>query len=171
MSHLGDDLSAFLDGELTGAELDRASAHLAACGKCRGDAAALRALKSELRALAANGGDDDLTRRLLDMEDPSAAADARPLSGLRSVLSSPYDFQRFEFPTSRSSRRRSLVWGAVSLAVVGGVGAAAFGMGGGAAPVPGPHVVPQMEMFSMRHDLTTGNVPVPDSSRTPSHRP
>lgn len=165
MSHLGDNLSAFVDGELSGADLDRASEHLAACGRCRADAAALRALKSELRELARSGDDDDLTRRLLAMAGPEESA----FDGPQSALGSPYD--RFEFPTYRSSRRRSLVWGAVSLAVVGGVGAAAFSMGGSGPDAPGPHVVPQVEMFTVQHARTTGELPVPGPSRTPSHRP
>ena len=43
MSHLQEQLSALVDGELSGAELDRANAHLAACDQCREEAAALRA--------------------------------------------------------------------------------------------------------------------------------
>ena len=35
MSHLGERLSALIDGELDGAELDRAHAHLAGCEPCR----------------------------------------------------------------------------------------------------------------------------------------
>ncbi len=52
MSHLREQISALIDGELTGAELDRANAHLAACGRCRAEAIALRQLKRELHALA-----------------------------------------------------------------------------------------------------------------------
>jgi hypothetical protein len=50
---LGEYLSALVDGELTGSELDRASAHLAACERCRAEAAALRDLKRQLRGLGA----------------------------------------------------------------------------------------------------------------------
>ena len=48
MSHLGDRLSALVDGELDGAERDRAYAHLAGCEQCRNEAAELRALKRKL---------------------------------------------------------------------------------------------------------------------------
>src|SRR5438105_12536659 len=51
MTHLGDRLSALIDGELDGAERDRAHAHLAGCVQCRTEAAELRALKQKLRAL------------------------------------------------------------------------------------------------------------------------
>ena len=61
MSHLGDELSALVDGELGGAELDRANAHLAACGACRVEANALRRLKHELHALAEVHDSDEIT--------------------------------------------------------------------------------------------------------------
>ena len=41
MSHLGDQLSALVDGELDGAERDRAHAHLASCEQCRAEAATI----------------------------------------------------------------------------------------------------------------------------------
>jgi hypothetical protein len=142
-----------VDGELAGADLDRASAHLASCERCRGDAAALRALKSELRDLGTFGGDDALTTRLLAM---AATGAGQQDSQDDDNLFSP-----------RSPRRRYLMWGAVSsLAVVGGVGAAAFSMGGAAASVPGPAVVPQVETFNVEHAVTTGDVPPPEPTRT-----
>ncbi|HVN42922.1 MAG TPA: zf-HC2 domain-containing protein, partial [Steroidobacteraceae bacterium] len=67
MSHLGELLSALVDGELSGAELDRANAHVAACGACRVEANALRRLKHELRALADVHEPGDITSRLLAM--------------------------------------------------------------------------------------------------------
>lgn len=156
MSHLGDNLSALVDGELSGAELDRANAHLAACERCRGDAAALRALKDQLRRFAADAGHDDLTLRLLAM---AGLPDAPPGRGDEDT---------------RSPRRRYLMWSAVSLAVVGGVGAAAFGMGGGPS-VPEPDVTPQVQMFTVQHASITGDVPFPEPSRlatqAASHKP
>jgi len=52
VSHLNEQLSALVDGELNGTELDRVNAHLAACEPCRSEAAGLRLLKRELRNLA-----------------------------------------------------------------------------------------------------------------------
>ena len=146
MSHLGDNLSALVDGELTGTDLDRANAHLASCERCRGDAAALRALKDQLRGLAADAGHDDLMLRLLAMKGPVSPDE----TGVRAA---PF--------------RRYLVWSALSLAVVGGVGAAAFSLGGGppGPSGPGPDVVPQVEMFSVQHASTTGEVPYPELSQ------
>jgi hypothetical protein len=52
MSHLGDLLSAHIDGELDGAERDKVSVHLARCERCRAEAAGLRALKRQIGDLA-----------------------------------------------------------------------------------------------------------------------
>jgi anti-sigma factor RsiW len=149
VSHLGDNLSALVDGELTGADLDRANAHLASCERCQGDAAALRTLKTQLRGLAAGAGHDDLTLRLLAMEDrPTVPAG-----------------QTGEIALRAASLRRYIVWSALSLAVVGGVGAAAFSLGGGPSG-SGPDVVPQVQMFSVQHASVTGDVPFPEPSAT-----
>jgi anti-sigma factor RsiW len=147
MSHLGDLTSALVDGELAGAELDRAHAHLAACAACRAEAAQLRRLKRELSALAAVDGAEALTRRLLSMTGPTDPLAARPL---RRISSRP----------AGRRRGRYAVWGAVSL-VVAGVGAAAFGMGGGSGTTERP-VTPQLEMFDLQHAVTSGDVPFGD---------
>ena len=71
MSHLGDRLSALIDGELDGAERDRAHAHLAGCEQCRAEAAELRALKQRLRALTGRApAEADMTRRLIAITGP-----------------------------------------------------------------------------------------------------
>jgi anti-sigma factor RsiW len=167
VSHLRTQISALVDGELTGAELDRANAHLATCEQCRAEAAELRQLKRELRALAdAVGGeaaglawaceDEALTRRLLAMAGPGGPVPSRR-------------FRREQYWRERSrtkltgGRPRAVLWGAVSLAVVG-VGAAAFSMGGASAQ-PGPKITPQLEMFSIEHAVTSGDVPFPDPTQ------
>lgn len=147
---MGDTLSALVDGELTGTDLDRANAHLASCERCQGDVAALRTLKTQLRGLGARAGHDDLTLRLLALEDqPRAAAGGTDAMG--------------EIALRAASLRRYLVWSALSLAVVGGVGAAAFSLGGGPSG-SGRDVVPQVQMFSVQHASVTGDVPFPEPS-------
>ena len=92
MSHLGEVLSALIDGELSGAELDRANAHVAACGACRVEANALRRLKLELRALGEVHNADGITTRLLAMTSESSGTpceDFLPLTcGISSMISS-----------------------------------------------------------------------------------
>ncbi len=189
MSHLGEQISALVDGELNGAELDRANAHLATCEPCRAEAAALRQLKRELRALAASSGADEaageagdaLTRRLLAMAGPGGPVPSRRLRreqyarerrhgrsspGGRSARGQLSFLRPPGGPFSGPHRGRYVLWSAVSLVVVG-IGTAAFSMGGTTAE-PGPRVTPQLEMFSVEHALTFGDVPFPDPTPVPA---
>jgi anti-sigma factor RsiW len=184
VSHLGVQISALVDGELTGAELDRAHAHLATCELCRSEAAELRQLKRELRALAAPldaasdeadrlawaRDDEALTRRLLAMAGPGGPVPSRRLReqhrGMRSRDGLPRAGRAARGSLNVPRRGRYMLWSAVSLAVVG-IGAAAFSMGGPRAE-PGPKVTPQLEMFSVEHAVTSGDVPFPDPTLVPS---
>lgn len=168
MSHLGEQISALVDGELSGADLDRANAHLAMCEPCRAEAAALRALKRELRALAGRDTDDELTRRLLAMAGPGGPVPSRRLRreqyGRERLGRTPRGGRSWPGRASTPARGRYVLWSAVSLVVVG-IGTAAFSMGGGATSEPGPKITPQLEMFSVEHALTFGDVPFPDPTQ------
>ena len=159
MSHLGDMLSALVDGELSGAELDRANAHVAACGACRVEANALRRLKHELRALAEVHDSEEITGRLLAMSGQAGPAGSAPLGHAARAHGGRY---RVHSSRRLSGRRRGryMLWGMVSLVVVG-VGSAAFGMGGGAGST-GPQITPQLEVFDIQHAITSGDVPFAD---------
>jgi anti-sigma factor RsiW len=178
VSHLGVQISALVDGELNGAELDRANAHLAACERCRREAAELRQLKRDLRALAIPlsdlfsegagglvevGADEALTRRLLAMAGPGGPVPSRRLRREQHRR----DRSGNERSRNGLARGRYVVWGALSLVVVG-IGAAAFGMGGGGPSEPAPRVTPQLEMFSVEHAINSGDVPFPDPTRAPA---
>jgi anti-sigma factor RsiW len=190
MSHLGEQISALVDGELTGAELDRANAHLAACARCRDEAAAVRQLKRALRAMAESldgvsddagrsagpgQADEGLTRRLLSMAGPGGPVPSRQsrreefLRGKHEQRTGrPYDGRPPGVPRRRG---RYMIWSAITLVVVG-IGTAAFSMGGGSSgPAPGPNITPQLEMFSVEHAITSGDVPFPDPTQAPTARP
>ena len=62
-------------------------------------------------------------------------------------------------PPGSARRRRYLVLGTVSLVV--GLGTAAFTAGGGGETAPGPRITPSVEMYSVEHAITTGEVPFP----------
>ena len=172
MSHLGDRLSALVDGELGGADRDRAHAHLAGCGQCRTEAAELRALKQKLRGLMDGApAETAMTSRLIAITGPGGpmpprrhllrvVPGRRPASG--PVASRPGS--RPPWPSPR--RRRYLVLGTVSLVV--GLGTAAFTAGGGGDAAPGPRVTPSVEMYSVEHAITTGEVPFPAPATGPS---
>jgi anti-sigma factor RsiW len=162
MSHLGNLISALVDGELGGVELDRANAHLAGCAACRTEAAQLRELKRELRALGDLDDADAVTSRLLALVVQGAAGG----SGVP-VTARPLQRQ----PGRRARRRpgRYAVWGAMSLVVVG-VGAAAFGMGGTPAGNE-PQITPQLEVFDLQHAMNAGDVPFAGPAAARPKRP
>ena len=163
MSHLGDRLSALIDGELDGAERDRAYAHLAGCEQCRTEAAELRALKRKLSTLLSRApAEAAMTRRLIAMTGPGGPLP--PRRRLLRLAPSPRAADRRETrretrrPGSRGPvRRRYLVFGAMSLVV--GLSTAAFTAGGGGEATPGPRITPPVEMYSVEHAITTGEVP------------
>jgi anti-sigma factor RsiW len=168
MSHLGDRLSALIDGELGGAERDRAHAHLASCEQCRGEAAELRALKRKLRALGSGApAEAAMTRRLVAMTGPGGPLPPRRralrlASGDRGTAG-----PEIRRPSSRRTvRRRYLVLGTMSLVV--GLGTAAFTVGGGTQAAPGPKITPPVEMFVVEHAITGGEVPFSGPSTRPS---
>lgn len=70
MSHLGERVSALVDGELNHHERDRALSHLTFCADCRAEVDAVRALKSRLRSLDGPAMPADLTMSLLRMSEP-----------------------------------------------------------------------------------------------------
>jgi len=148
VSHLGERLSAFIDGELSHQQRERVLAHLAHCVTCRQEAAALRALKQRMHALGAATADTALTDRLIAVAGVAGPAPwgRRPrLAGRRSVLG--------------ASRRH---WPVRSIAVAGltlaglSVPAAAF-LAGGGQQEPGPSVTPAIDTYMMQHDLSAGN--------------
>jgi anti-sigma factor RsiW len=180
VSHLGELLSALVDGELNGAELDRANAHVAACGACRVEANALRRLKHELRSLVEVSEADDVTKRLLALAsqaDQDVPVPVRYLDRERGRRNQPPKAGRRGLAGPFSARRRLIgrrrgryvLWSTVSLVVVG-IGTAAFGMGGGSGAT-GPRITPQLEVFDVQHAMYSGDVPFVDptdgSTRVP----
>ena len=171
MTHLGDRLSALVDGELTGAERDRAHAHLAACEQCRAEAAEMRQLKQKLRGLMDGApAETAMTSRLIAMTGPGGpvpprhrcAGSASPPPGSPApgpVSSRPGSPLRSSPAWPGPRRRRYVVLGTVSLVV--GLGTAAFTAGGGGDAAPGPRITPPVEMYSVEHAITTGEVPFP----------
>jgi anti-sigma factor RsiW len=203
MSHLEDLLSALVDGELDGTELDRANAHLAACQGCRAEAAALRRLKGQLRALGEAAGCpalDSVTVRLLALAAPVATgpvapepAEAssepvkarslrrerggrpsrmreRPRRRARTAAAAPPGAP--SAATAGRRRSRYVIWGALSLVVVG-IGSAAFGMGGSGSGSQAPKITPQLVEFDLQHAINAGGVPYaePTNSTEPTGTP
>jgi len=158
VSHLGQRLSALIDGELSEAEQDRVLAHLVGCEPCRREASALRTLKRRMNSLGgdpADDGDPALTHRLMSL---ASAGFAFGEPGRDAGWSWPT-----AFPVAAAGPRelrpgRTVVAGAVAFLVVG-LGAAAFAAGGSDGPA-GPQITPSVDVFMMQHEITAGEVPV-----------
>lgn len=94
MTHLGQRLSALIDGELDGSERERVLEHMTRCFSCRDEVAALRMLKQRMSALgeADSGAGAGLTGRLIGLsalvglkgqeEADQPAGSGRPVGGL-----------------------------------------------------------------------------------------
>jgi anti-sigma factor RsiW len=175
MTHLGQRLTALVDGELGHAERDKALVHLAACDQCRAEADALRALKRRLRAMGDALPADSLIKRLQAMGEPGDPVPPaiRRLPGQSRApapaeLTRPRDTRpaarrgaatgRRATGRRRLPRGRYLVAGAATLAVLG-IGSAAFAAG---SEPRSPRVSPAVEQFAVEHALTSGDVPLTD---------
>jgi anti-sigma factor RsiW len=148
MTHLGQQLSALVDGELTGDERDRVLWHVVRCGWCQEEAAALRALKQRMNALreAAAGG-AGLTDRLMYLNPDGEGSWPQPASGWQYGAHSAR-------PEARTGRY--LLASSVAL-FLAGLGTAAF-IAGGEPQVraPAPQVTPQVGVFTVEHDNMNG---------------
>jgi anti-sigma factor RsiW len=165
MTHLGQRLSALIDGELDCAEVDRVLGHLARCDWCREEAAALRALKRRMNALgeAAAGagitGLSGLTGRLMSLTSvPAGGMWPHPARDPDANTGDPEDASEgMGWLASRASRYFLSASVAVFLA---GVGTAAFIAGGDPhVPAPTPDVTPSVDVFyllQLPHDNFRG---------------
>jgi hypothetical protein len=151
VSHLGERLSAFIDGELSHQQRERVLAHLANCAPCRREAAAMRMLKQRMHALGEATADTALTDRLIAVAGVVGQAPWGRRLPLGSRRSGP-GFGRRRWPV------RSLAVAGLTLAGLG-VPAAAF-LAGGGQQEPGPSVTPAIDTFMVQHEISTGTAPM-----------
>jgi anti-sigma factor RsiW len=144
MSHLGQRLSALIDGELDHDERDRVLGHLARCGWCRDEAAALRTLKRRMNALGEAAAGSGLTGRLMGLSSSQGGVWPEAVSGWPPA-------ERAGRPESRAGRYFLASSVAILLA---GLGTAAFIAGGdpqGQAPTPA--VTPSVDVLMLEHEV------------------
>lgn len=160
MSHLGQRLTALVDGELDSESRDRVLVHLAKCEPCRAEAVALRTLKRRMNALGSQPEDNSaLTGRLLELAGLAASFDAgmSPWPGGPGPEQAAALGGRASWPEARPAW--FMLGGAVTV-FLAGLGTAAFMAGGGPqAPEPQPQVTPAVDVFMFQHELVTGAVP------------
>jgi anti-sigma factor RsiW len=147
MTHLGQRLSALVDGELESDERDRVLLHLARCGWCRDEAAALRTLKRRMNALGETAAGAGLTGRLMDLS--ARDGEAWPETGT-------------PWPSGSGSRAEAARAGRYFLAgsvaiFLAGLGTAAFIAGGDPqAQAPAPSITPSVDVYLLEHDDMNG---------------
>jgi anti-sigma factor RsiW len=178
MTHLGDRVSALVDGELSHAERDRALAHLAGCAQCRAEVESERQVKATIRAQvppALPAGLVTSLRRLAEPGEPLPPE--HPWFPDRSRTSAPWrpvDRRPQGRPgtdgvpggrpaTARRSRlghRVRLVGGGVLVAAAATVGLALLG----GTDEDAPPVVPPVEQLTVEHARTSQTPPFADST-------
>ncbi|GAA5077151.1 anti-sigma factor RsiW [Thermocatellispora tengchongensis] len=163
MSHLGERVSALVDGELSHGERERALAHLTFCADCRAEVESMRALKSRLRSLDGPAMPADLTMSLLRMAEPGGPLPPRvrpfpdaqrtfggvPIPAMHGIA--PPDNRPRGRAKSRGGRARKAGYVAVGMASAAVAFGTMFVVGG--LPTT-PAVVPQMEKFANQHKTT-----------------
>ena len=133
MTHLGQRLSALIDGELDASERERVLVHMTRCGSCRDEVAALRMLKRRMSALgeaAAGAAGAALTGKLIGLSE-SVLAGRLPMAEAAWPPAPPAGGWPVPSQGSRLDQRVSKYFLAGSLIVVlAGLGTAAFIAGG-----------------------------------------
>jgi anti-sigma factor RsiW len=161
VTHLGQRLSALIDGELEGSERDYVLRHVTRCDACREEAAALRALKNRLRSAAADaaagaGLTDSLIRAVASLAERDNSDNGPAAAPQRSPWPDRPDGASGRGQAS-AEQRIGRYFLAGSLAVfLAGLGTAAFIAGGEPqSQAPTPPVAPSVDVVVFPHG--TGN--------------
>jgi hypothetical protein len=154
MSHLGQRLSALIDGELDDSERERVLIHLSRCTSCRDEIAALRMLKRRMNAIGEAAADEDLTGRLMSLREAASRPGHAewPQSATAGGWLTPWHGKT-------DSRVGWYVLGGSVAAVLAGLGTAAFIVGGPQDHVPEPSITPSVDVYIVQHYLDTGLAP------------
>jgi anti-sigma factor RsiW len=160
MTHLGQRLSALIDGELDQSERERVLIHMTRCGSCRDEVAALRMLKRRMNALGEAAAGAGLTGRLMDLSESILAGG---MHAAEAAWPSTAPVGGWQVPSqgSRPEQRVGKYFLAGSLIVfLAGLGTAAFIAGGEPqAQAPSSPATPSVDVLVVPQRL----VNVPDS--------
>jgi len=174
--HLGERISALVDGELGHQARDRALAHVAHCASCRAALDAERRIKDALASGATPAPSEDFTRRLRMLAEPGEPVPPRdrrmPFAPIVPTLptpgrsrrmgrrTAPVDRHDSRRPAEHRSARRSRFAAVGALSAVGLMLGTAFAAGG--VPEQGRPVLPPAAELSVEHAATTGGLPLSD---------
>jgi anti-sigma factor RsiW len=164
MTHLGQRLSALIDGELDLDERERVLVHMARCGSCRDEVAALRMLKQRMNALGEAAAGAGLTGRLMSLRDAAPHDSVLPVEAMWPPPPSPADWQSPNAgdqhqDDSESRAARFFIAGSLAVFVVGLSTAAIVAGGGSQARAPAPPVTPSVDVFSVPRSVGADQVP------------
>ncbi len=176
MTHLGQQLSALIDGELDVSERERVLVHMTKCRSCQDETAALRMLKRRMNALgeaAAGAAGAGLTGRLMGLSSGRGVGTMWPPAtgswssdGYDGEPAAGYGSQPAGYVSRETKSGRYFLAG--SLAVfLAGLGTAAFIAGGEPqAQAPAPPVRPSVDVQLSSRELN-GTPAAPDSRVRP----
>jgi anti-sigma factor RsiW len=149
LTHLGQRLSALIDGELDGSERERVLLHMAKCGSCRDEVAALRMLKRRMTELGEAAAGAGLTGRLMRLTDADPVDHGRPVAEAAWPVPPPQAGWDLPAHSARPEQRAGRYFLAGSLVVfLAGLGTAAFIAGGEPqAQAPSPPATPSVDVL------------------------
>jgi len=158
VTHLGQRLSALIDGELAGSERERVLLHMARCGSCQDEVAALRTLKRRMNALGEAAAGAALTGKLMGLSESALAARAPMGEGPWPAPQTASGWT-VHGQHSKSEPRTGRYFLAGSLAVfLAGLGTAAFIAGGDTqAQAPSQPVTPSVDVMVVPHEYMNGS--------------
>lgn len=164
MSHLGDRLVSFIDGELDHDARDRVLAHLAVCRECRAEAATERRLKGMISGLESPEPSSDFVGRLRALAEPGEPMPPAPPdwpggsgSDVPAAAFGGRSKPRFFPGSSRPGARKAsfAVVGVFSLATAVATTAFVVGDGGGTSV----RVTPPVDRYAVEHAVIVPQVP------------
>lgn len=176
--HLGQRISALVDGELGHQERDRALAHVAHCPSCGAALDEERRVKDQLATTPTPPASPALTARLLGLAEPGDPMPPRerrmPLAPVVPTLPAPGRSPGLTRPGGRKDprrpgrlrttaprSRRARYTAATAISALGLVVGTAF-MAGAAPQQPGAPVLPPAAELSVEHAATTSGQPLGD---------
>jgi Putative zinc-finger len=181
MSHLGERVTALVDGQMPMESTERALMHVAGCPECRDAVELERLMKQRLASLRPPEPGLMLMGRLLDLAGPAGPLPPRPghvpgspsprpetfvgrppgrRGSSRPALARPKEAERTVRSSGRAARNR------MAAAVVGAACLVSAGVAGGIAngAVAHDRVVPPVDSFVLEHQATTGTLPFGDQT-------
>jgi anti-sigma factor RsiW len=165
MTHLGQSLSALIDGELDLDERDRVLIHMARCGFCRDEVAALRMLKRRMNALGEAAAGAGLTGRLMGLREAAQRDSALPVDAMwppppdAGGWQSQNGANHYEHDDSDNRAARFFIAGSLAVFMVGLSTAAVVAGGGLQARAPAPPVRPSVDVFTVPRSVGGGEIP------------